>query len=602
MDGLSREDRRLMRQRGAGNRAGKAVDFGFSFGSPPPEPPAQRVNPKASITSNAQPALTEENDLETRQQSPSVPRSSPGKSVRRRSQTPGRLTPVRKTPTPTKLRTRTLSSAGESSPYDIPRDEDTDQDARRDDEQERSAKRRRLLQNGPQGVARTSLNRVSEDIEDSTTSEYHGRTETGQNDDTGLSTLSSMINVTIQSSPLNGLTLEDNRSKKSQQETYNAAAETETLRTVQQRSPQLAQHPAPESSGNYDDPSHPQSPIINNEISERVQQQQYNETESTPTGGDHVHEPISDSPTDQVEIGNGQVRHSKSIDDSPVMTAQNEVSIDRDGSNEVREAAIDGTADNTDQAEERPVVIIPPADTAKRARPGLRERVKSTVHNSVSRVVDKFRKRKRDGDPSKSKEPEERRSKDTTPPEESENEPSTIQERNRESQNRKEKLRNGVQDAGSDERNSVPDSAETSAQPSRFKKNRRKPMHGDRDGSIPRRQPAVPVTVHRLSKLTALDPQHDETEDSDEENSPEGKRGSISRHIRRSGVNSVDILNQVCRETFDDVLSALQDDFASEGDKKRRADIVQRIRAVQAFSAELEHRLFDIREILDTNY
>ncbi|KAI5289826.1 hypothetical protein KEM52_000646 [Ascosphaera acerosa] len=124
-----------------------------------------------------------------------------------------------------------------------------------------------------------------------------------------------------------------------------------------------------------------------------------------------------------------------------------------------------------------------------------------------------------------------------------------------------------------------------------------------------RGQPAVPVTVHRLSNVSFLDHAGglDDDGEGDDGDARIERSAATSQHRQRapsqrlSGVNPVDVLGQICREALEDELAALHDAHAAERDRARRAETAHRVRALRAFSAELDSRLYDLTELLDTN-
>ncbi|KAI5306694.1 hypothetical protein KEM56_007599 [Ascosphaera pollenicola] len=622
MDALSREERRLMRQRGAGNRAGKAVDFGFSFGSPPPvaavpekpptPAPAPAPAPPSSLQTNAF-ASTDAQAAEpagfassARQKTPNGQLISPAQIVRRQTPTSSRLTPVRKTPTPTKSRTRTIRDFGESSPYDIPRDEETDREREANAGDGPSSKRRRVSHEGlattrdSAGLARETSSQASPVPAHVT--ESVGAEARRSSDRTRLSP---MINVTItspnQSSP------ERNTGKEPQQEASTAEEKRVTSFNLQ----------AP-----LEPPEIQDTKVADDSRGRRRTEDQVT---TTTDGHDYTHGMQTPAVEEQGtsnqiarDVGNASIspvpdRHDQSIDDTIDTSGIQGHDATRGPGKTVAESSEDATKQTANES----MVEAQPTDTTKSTKPGLRERVKNTVQNSVSRVVDRFRKRKRGADGSKVKEvlPQQQQQqqqqqarKDKMQHEQPHRKPRATRESDHEVQG--SEVDNEVIDTEFTQPVVAPGEApdtqvSSEAQGRRLiaKKKTRRPADNDEDGTRPKRQPAVPVTVNRFSNFLALDPQETEdTGEQDDTSTLEQRRKVALQQTRRSGVNPVDVLNQICRETFDDALSTLQETFTSEPDKKARADIVRKIKALQAFNAELEHRLFDIREVLDANH
>lgn len=115
------------------------------------------------------------------------------------------------------------------------------------------------------------------------------------------------------------------------------------------------------------------------------------------------------------------------------------------------------------------------------------------------------------------------------------------------------------------------------------------------------RKGTFPVTVHRLANVSALDAVYESDKSSNEAGSSD-ELSAKQKFPNRGGVNPADVLSQICRETLDKTLSALENGIASETQAARRAEFTRKRKAVEAFSDELEGRLFDMSEILDSNF
>lgn len=107
----------------------------------------------------------------------------------------------------------------------------------------------------------------------------------------------------------------------------------------------------------------------------------------------------------------------------------------------------------------------------------------------------------------------------------------------------------------------------------------------------------VPVTVHRLANIEALSAVPDSSESADE-----AEESTVKDLSGRSGVNAADVLSQICRETLDKTLTTLKNGIANESNQARRAEWTRKRKAVEAFGAELEGRLFEMSEMLDSNF
>lgn len=136
------------------------------------------------------------------------------------------------------------------------------------------------------------------------------------------------------------------------------------------------------------------------------------------------------------------------------------------------------------------------------------------------------------------------------------------------------------------------------------RRNRQSSAQGEEaeaDGEGKRRGETVPVTVHRLANVTALDSLADDSADSpDEESSDE--LSTRKKFPNRGGVNPADVLSQICRETLEKTLSTLKNGIANESNPARRSEWTRKRKAVEAYGAELEGRLFELSEMLDSNF
>ncbi|KAL4743108.1 hypothetical protein BDV11DRAFT_166512 [Aspergillus similis] len=120
------------------------------------------------------------------------------------------------------------------------------------------------------------------------------------------------------------------------------------------------------------------------------------------------------------------------------------------------------------------------------------------------------------------------------------------------------------------------------------------------------RQPrgeTVPVTVHRLANAASLGGQLFESSDEDDSNSPDEVTNKQTTELpSRGGVNPADVLAQICRETLEKTLTTLKTGIENEANATRRAEWTLRRKAVEAYGAELEGRLSDLSEMLDSNF
>ncbi|KAJ5492778.1 hypothetical protein N7539_001524 [Penicillium diatomitis] len=120
----------------------------------------------------------------------------------------------------------------------------------------------------------------------------------------------------------------------------------------------------------------------------------------------------------------------------------------------------------------------------------------------------------------------------------------------------------------------------------------------------PKRKPraprgdTVPVTVHRLVNVGALN-----ALDADAEGSPEDGLSSAKAKLpTRGGVNAADVLGQICRETLEKTLEKLKAGIENETNAHKRAEWSRKRKAVEEFGSELDSRLMDISEVLESNF
>ncbi|KAK2845245.1 hypothetical protein FQN49_005914, partial [Arthroderma sp. PD_2] len=118
----------------------------------------------------------------------------------------------------------------------------------------------------------------------------------------------------------------------------------------------------------------------------------------------------------------------------------------------------------------------------------------------------------------------------------------------------------------------------------------------------------VPVLVHRLDNTSALHELSGEA-DSARSSPVDGRHPSPneppSHHppiLSRSGVNAADVLSQICRETLEKTISTLESAIERESNRARQVEWTRKRKAVEAFGSELEGRLFEMSELLDSNY
>jgi hypothetical protein len=93
----------------------------------------------------------------------------------------------------------------------------------------------------------------------------------------------------------------------------------------------------------------------------------------------------------------------------------------------------------------------------------------------------------------------------------------------------------------------------------------------------------IPITVHRLTRRSLYE----------EEESDAAILNSEIPHIKRAGVNPIDVLSQVCHEIIDSGLETLVEGGRSTDDPALRREYKTKWIAVEAFGKELQNRLLE---------
>jgi hypothetical protein len=154
-------------------------------------------------------------------------------------------------------------------------------------------------------------------------------------------------------------------------------------------------------------------------------------------------------------------------------------------------------------------------------------------------------------------------------------------------------------------RRKKPSGSKNSAQ--RAKKRREKSPEGEAEDTqagakSKTSRETVQITVHRLANTAALDGLADASSASSNEADSGDELTTTKKLPNRGGVNPADVFSQVCRETLEKTLASIKSDITNESNPSQRAVLIRKRNAVEAFGSELEGRLFELSEVLDSNF
>jgi chromosome segregation ATPase len=71
---------------------------------------------------------------------------------------------------------------------------------------------------------------------------------------------------------------------------------------------------------------------------------------------------------------------------------------------------------------------------------------------------------------------------------------------------------------------------------------------------------------------------------------------------RRAGVNAADVLAQICQEIVEKHLTGLANSVANESNQTKRGEAGRQRKAVEAYGSQLQGRLFELSELLESNF
>lgn len=119
-----------------------------------------------------------------------------------------------------------------------------------------------------------------------------------------------------------------------------------------------------------------------------------------------------------------------------------------------------------------------------------------------------------------------------------------------------------------------------------------------------RREGAVAITVHRLANTHILDSIHANSDPSDDEQDSTDELETAGKKFpSRNGVNAADVLSQICKEILDKQLKTLDNNIANDAaNQAKRSEYARQRKAIEAYGTQLEGRLFELSELLDSNF
>ncbi|EED16350.1 conserved hypothetical protein [Talaromyces stipitatus ATCC 10500] len=146
----------------------------------------------------------------------------------------------------------------------------------------------------------------------------------------------------------------------------------------------------------------------------------------------------------------------------------------------------------------------------------------------------------------------------------------------------------------------------TRPEPDQAPKRRRGRASGvtSEDKPTRRREGTVAITVHRLANAHILDSTGAASDPSDNEQDSTDELEAVGKNFpSRNGVNAADVLSQICKEILDKHLTTLDNNIANDaGNQSKRSEYARQRKTIEAYGTQLEGRLFELSELLDSNF
>ncbi|PGH11849.1 hypothetical protein AJ79_04646 [Helicocarpus griseus UAMH5409] len=612
----NREERRLMRQRGAGNRATKEIDFGFgfAFGAPKVQPPTAPA-PTAQPELNVPPAQTTSS------------RKTPTPDKRRlNSPRLSRRTPPGSQNASSSRRNTPRSGGSQRGPrpsvFDIPSDDAP--------EQGRENKRRRIV---PFGSFAEDAALTSESIRNNEVITAEDSTRPLPDAQPGLDVIGKYFaprepEIEPHAAPIELDRGEDEShpSLKGQPEVQGQESADVTFNRLQEESQsqspkQSSQRKRRKRKSVVQGPKKQKKPpAVANQSTLGPQPEPEDEPEGEP---DIESEPEHE---DEREL-EPESEPEPGLEAEPEHHPENEPAQE----SEPEEQEVENTEEHTGQTvkqtrrkskKRKSIAQVPPRhkrrvprlsdesqeQQAEEQHPGAEdaedgnaegENEDEQEHSGPSQQATRSKRKPRRARKAPSRQPQQRQSQPKQPEEEEEEaeseNPEPVSSQPQPPQRKQRRQRPAEQQTTEPQPQQQPDEEADNAEEGQ---QQQQPQRTQRQ-----RQPrgeTVPVLIHRFANPSAL---HNLTEaDVAEAPTNDPTQPTSHKHPARTGVNPADVLSQICHETLEKTLSTLETGISRESNSARRAEWTRKRKAVELFGAELEQRLFEISEVLEGNF